>query len=435
MRIHVRAAFVAAVVSSLALTVPSIGSAQQLALRTTDSLAPAARPAAWMRLGASSRSQATQTPARQGSAAFLNIGLDALTNFGWSSEPDVGSLQRGHHDPKVRGFTIPNVELTFEGAVDPYFKGFAALAYNIDGGETTVELEEAFGITTSLPWNLQVKAGQFFSDFGRHNTQHPHAWAFVDQPVPLGQMFGPDGLRGQGARLSWLAPTSVYAEAMVTTINASGETLFSFRNEESPEIHGGAFAETEVRSFKDMVVMPRLMTSIDVTETQTFVLGVSGAFGPNNTGQDARTAIYGADVYWKWKALTAQQGFPFLSFQAEVFSRRYDAAERDVADDPALTLPQETLKDWGAYSQVLWGIKPRFVAGIRAETMKGNTTAFESDIRNGRDRYSTNLSWFPSEFSKLRLQYNHDRRVGIGGDHSLWLQFEIIMGAHASHKF
>ena len=39
------------------------------------------------------------------------------------------------------------------------------------------------------------------------------------------------------------------------------------------------------------------------------------------------------------------------------------------------------------------------------------------------------------EFSKIRFQYNYDDRAGIGKDHSFWVQFEFILGAHAAHKF
>jgi hypothetical protein len=33
------------------------------------------------------------------------------------------------------------------------------------------------------------------------------------------------------------------------------------------------------------------------------------------------------------------------------------------------------------------------------------------------------------------MQYNYDHRSGIGRDHSLWFQFEFLLGAHAAHKF
>lgn len=384
---------------------------------------------------------ATQQPAAAPQAArsgatYMNIGFVALTDLGWSSEPDVASLQLGDHDPAVRGFTMPNVELTLDGAVDPYFKGFTNIALKLDSqGETGIELEEAYVLTTSLPWNLQIKGGQYFAEFGRQNNQHPHSWAFVDQPLVLNRMFGPDGLRSQGARLSWLVPTSWYTEAMVSVSNSAGGTAYSFRSDESSEIHGGVPTDRGVNGLKDLLFVPRIATSLDLTETQTLVLGASAAFGPNNSGPNAKTTILGGDMYYRWKPAAAQQGFPFVSYQTEVLFRRYDAAERASLDELFVTLPGATLRDRGAYSQLLWGIKPRWVAGLRGEFANGDNVAFDAPLRVDRFRVSPNMTWYPTEFSKLRLQYNYDHRKGIGRDHSVWLQFEFLLGAHASHKF
>lgn len=392
-------------------------------------------------MGAAARAAFTPQQSQQAgpahtAGAYMNIGFSGLMDFGWSSQTDVASLQRGDHDPAVRGFTIPNEEITLDGAVDPFFKGFLDVVYKLDAeGESGLELEEAYILTTSLPANLQLRAGQFYTEFGRQNQQHPHSWAFVDQPLVLNRMFGPDGMRGQGARLSWLAPTSWYTEAMVTVQNSLGETMYSFRSEESSEIHGGIPVEREVRGGGDLVAVPRVATSFDLTPTQTVLLGVSGAFGPNNSGVSNRTRMYGADLYWRWKSATAGQGFPFLSWQSEVLYRRYDAAERQSEDNPLVTLRRETIGDRGAYSQVLWGIRPRMVAGLRAEVAGGNATAFDSELRVDRVRVSPNFTLYPSEFSKVRLQYNFDDRKGIGRDHSIWLQFEFILGAHAAHRF
>ena len=400
-------------------------------LRTPDSLPVVPRPVE-QRTDSAAPTRAPQQP----TGAYMNIGFVTLVDFGWSSEPNVGSLQLGDHDPKVRGFTMPNTELTFDGAVDPYFRGFANIVFKIDPeGESAFELEEAYVLTSSLPRNLQIKAGQFFAEFGRQNPQHPHSWAFVDQPLVLNRMFGPDGLRGQGARLSWLAPTSWYTELMVGVLNSNGETMFSFRTEESSEIHGGVPAETGVNGGSDMTIVPRIAMSFDPTATQSFLLGASAGFGPNNSGTDSGTEVYGADFYWKWKSASAQQGFPFVSLQTEALCRRYEAAEREAIDDPGITLPAETLGDRGGYAQLLWGIKPRIVAGLRADYAKGDEASFDSELRAERTRISPNLTWYPTEFSKLRLQYNHDDRTGIGRDHSVWLQFEFLLGAHAAHKF
>jgi hypothetical protein len=331
---------------------------------------------------------------------------------------------------------MPNTELTFDGAVDPYFTGFANIVYKIEpGGETGVELEEAYVLTTSLPYNLQVKAGQFVTDFGRQNPQHPHAWAFVDQPLILNRVFGPEGLRSQGLRLSWLLPTSFYTEAMVTVANSDGETAWSFRNPQSAEFHNGRVVDRPVKGLSDMLIAPRLTTSFDLTSTQTIVLGASGAFGPNNSGESARTRIYGVDAYWKWKPEAAQAGFPFLSLQAEALTRRYEAAERSFDESPDIILAPGLIKDRGGYAQILYGIKPRIVAGLRGDWSTRDGGLFLMAAQANRFRLSPNFTWYPTEFSKFRVQYNYDDREGFDTAHSLWFQFEFLLGAHAAHKF
>lgn len=397
---------------------------------------PATRWAAWFLAGALPAGPAlAQAPSNPGQA-YANLGFVGSADVGWSSEADVGSLQPGAHDPKVRGFTVPNAELTLNGAVDPFFQGFTNVVLQLDeAGETGVELEEMFLLSTSLPGNLQLKVGQFFAEFGRQNPRHPHAWGLVDQPLVLGRLLGPDGLRSQGARISWLFPTSWYMEGLLTVMNSGGEAAFPFRSEDSDMIHGGVAAEVPVSNAGDLLVVPRLALSLDLGDTQTVLAGVSGAFGPNNSGPGESTSILGADVYWKWRPVTSFQGFPFVSLQAEALLRRYGAASRESLEDALVTLPRETLEDWGGYAELLWGIRPRWVAGARADVVRGGDASFDSEARADRFRLSPVVTWYPSEFSKIRLQYNFDDRDGLGTDHSVWLQFEFILGAHAAHQF
>ncbi|MEO5904264.1 MAG: hypothetical protein ABIQ55_09655 [Gemmatimonadaceae bacterium] len=387
-------------------------------------------------LGAAADTGGTSGSAPRAAGGYMNIGFVSLTDAGWSSAKDVEALNVGDHDPKVRGFTIPNAEISLDGAVDPYFKGFSNIVFKIQpNGETGLELEETYLLTTSLPSNLQIKAGQFFAEFGRQNPQHPHSWAFVDAPIVLSRIFGPDGLRSQGLRLSYLLPTPNYTEALVGIFNSTGGTTSSFRAPESSEIHGGVLDDRPVNSLKDMLVVPRISTAFDLSETQTLVLGASAAFGPNNSGPTARTTVYGLDGYWKWKPAAAEQGFPFLSMQAEALTRSYDAESRVSADVPAGRFPDEVLKDRGTYAQLLWGIKPRVVAGLRGDWANGDSASFDSELRAKRYRISPNFTIYPTEFSKFRVQYNYDNRTGIGSDNSLWFQFEFLIGAHAAHKF
>ena len=150
---------------------------------------------------------------------LLDVSLDTLWAFGSSTADDdeLALLQGGGHDPRQRGFNLPQVELSFSGAVDPYFTGEAHLVYFLDPeDESQFELEEAFVQTLQLPFGLhehgaQLELGTFFTEFGRLNPRHPHAWDWQDQPIVLTRFFGEDGLRGPGARLGWLLPLPWYS--------------------------------------------------------------------------------------------------------------------------------------------------------------------------------------------------------------------------------
>lgn len=373
--------------------------------------------------------------AQQVSSMNPKISLDGLFAAGASTVPDIENIETGGHDPNQRGITVQNVELTMSAAVDPYFTGNANIVYQIDKqGGSTVELEEAYLTTTSLPWNLQLKGGQFFNQFGRLNATHPHAWDFADQPLVNGRLLGPDGLRGPGLQLSYLLPVPIYSEAIVSLQNGSGETAFSFRNTPGEELFGRTVVDRPVKSQADMVIVPRLLGSVDLSDTQTVVLGGSGAFGANGSGTDTRTAIYGADLYYKWKPLAAESGWPFVGWQSEVMMRRYEAG---AVNDPSGPLPEEVLRDRGGYTQLLWGFRRLWVTGVRLDYVAGTGGDPAADpLRERRFRVSPDVTFYPSEFSKWRLQYNYDDIQSRDKPvHSIFLQWEFMVGEHGAHKF
>jgi hypothetical protein len=374
-------------------------------------------------------------PLFRGGRAYLNLSLDSLVDAGWSTTSDVTELEPGDHDPLQRGFTLPNTEIFLEGAVDPYFKAVADIVFKLnEDNETDVELEEAYFLTTFLPWNLQGKGGQFFTEFGRINQQHPHAWDFVDQPLVINRMFGPEGLRNPGARVSWLVPTPFYSELFATVQDSQGGTAYSFRNAEA-ELFGRVPVDRSVRNLGDMLYVPRYVASFDLTESQTLVAGLSGAFAPNDSGDRSRTQIYGGDAYWKWKPTWQSGGFPFLALQAEALGRRYEAGPvfEDVNGTQVETAPSQTMYDWGLYAEQLYGFTQRWVAGLREDWVGGDRP---SENQGRRFRLSPDLTFYPTEFSKIRLQYNFDhQQEPLGDDSSVWLQFEVLIGDHAAHKF
>lgn len=413
-------------------------------------------------------------------SAYMDIGLVGTFAAGGSTAKDIeGGTQLGGHDPNQRGFTLQGIEAVFSGAVDPYFRGNVALNFALDAdGESFLEVEEAWLETMALPGNLSLRGGQIWADFGRQNATHLHTWAFVDAPLVNGRFLGPDGLRNPGARLSWLAPLPFYSELSLGVQNSQGETAASFRS--AGHSHGGEEEEGVPFAYRhpdndrgvggvgDLLFSPRYAVSFDLSDTQVLLAGASAAFGPNSRGGegagDTVTQIYGLDLTWKWKPGRQQGGFPFVTWQTEAMLMKYDAGAFDWDEDgnaaaspgevlntatglPAI-LRGETLTDYGFYSQVSYGFTKGWIAGLRFDHVTSTRGDYEKlnltldgealgrdPLRAPRWRLSPNLTWLPTEFSKIRLQYNYDDRDGFGVDHSVWLQFEFSLGAHGAHKF
>jgi hypothetical protein len=380
---------------------------------------------------------------------LLDISFVTLLAVGGSTARDaqIAELEGGAHDPKRRGFTLQQGELSLIGAIDPYFTAESHIVYTTGG----VELEEAFFTTTSLPANLQLKGGYFFTEFGRINPTHPHAWDWLDQPVVNTRMFGGDGLRSPGARLGWLTPLPWFSEVAVGVQNANeGELTTSFMGEDG--VGGRPVVKTAVGSVKDMLYLTRWNNSWNWNDSLTTVLGLSGLFGPNSSGTDGRTYLYGADMTWKWQPPDHFRGWPFLTWQSEVMRRDYRAAGfvagtaagdgGDGGDDSTEDVPGDHLHDWGLYTQLLWGFRHGWAAGVRYEYATGSGPSLDGGrqndfLRDDRQRVSPLIVWQPSEYSRIRLQYDFDHAEFLSGKdaHSVWMGFEVLYGAHPAHQY
>ncbi|MFP2910263.1 zinc-regulated TonB-dependent outer membrane receptor [Pyxidicoccus sp. 3LFB2] len=342
----------------------------------------------------------------------LSLILDVAAAAFTSKEP----LQTGGHDPSTNGFNLQQLELSIGSVVDPYFRFDA----NIVFGQFGVEIEEAYGTTLALPASLRVRAGQFLTRFGRLNGTHPHAWDFVDQPFALGRVFGGEGNRGLGTELSWLAPLPWYVELIGSVTDATGEgTARSFL---------GASGE-RVLSPLDLQLTGVVKQFFPLSDDLSLMWGVSGATGPNPTGYRNRTDVYGTDVYLRYRPIT-EASTTLVTLQVEAFYRR-----RQVPDD--------VLTDVSAYAQAAWRFSQRWATALRYELgtpARGDgadvVDPLDPEWTEDRHRISAAVTFWPTEFSRLRLQGATDR-VGWreSPDYSVFLALELVTGAHGSHAF
>lgn len=324
----------------------------------------------------------------------------------FSSEPD----QRGGHDPRANGFNLQQLEMAIGAPVDPFWRFDSNLVYSQFG----VEIEEAYATSLMAPFNLQARAGQFLTRFGRVNATHPHSWEFVDQPLANGKFFGGEGNRGLGGEVSWLAPLPWYLEVVGSATEAKGgATARSFLGNDN----------LSVRSPFDTQMTGSIKQFFPLSPDWSLNWGLNGATGPNASGRDNRTDILGTDLYVKWRPLSANNFF-VVNWTTEAMTRRRQ-------------LPARLLIDYGGYSSLFWRFAQQWGTAVRYELISGLPgDPLDPDWTGDRGRLSANVTFWPTEFSRFRLQASVDnaswRQAPV---YATFFTVETVTGAHGAHKF
>ena len=336
----------------------------------------------------------------------ISLIMDAALAYFSSDDPG----QVGGHDPNHTGFTLQQLEMHIQSNVDPFFSFQANIVFALFG----VEVEEVYATTSGLPLNLQIRAGQFLTRFGRLNPTHPHTWSFADQPLLSGKFFGGEGSRGLGLEFSWLSPLPWYLEFIGAATEGTGECCArSFYGPENLGIEGPS----------DLLYTLSVKQFFPFNQDWSLMWGLSAQFGPNPTGQGNRTEIYGTDLYLRYYPVGNQDRMA-LSLQLEAMFRTRQ-------------IPRDVLQDWGLYAQLVWRINQEWELGGRYETVSGLKDDYlDPNWLDHRMRTSAQLTYYPSHFSRLRLQGNYDYRSWLSShDWGAMLALEVLVGAHGSHAF
>jgi hypothetical protein len=375
---------------------------------------------------------------------------------------DCSYLHRNHNDDRLATMIIPGLiynseemtsrqgfnlnygELTIASIVDPYFDLFSSLEFSENG----FEIEEAYFTTRSLPLGFQLKGGKFMSHFGRINEQHTHYWDFSDAPLVNSAFFGEHHLNEKGIRLTWVAPFDYYLMAGGEILQGENHTSFGRNGFSEPtgivSVSGSTWPNLFVSYIK---------TSFDI-ENLTILCGLSNTFGGTKinhdidyeeiTGEaiDGTTSITGADVTLKYLFNSIQ----CISLQAEYLYRSMNG-DKYIRDGSG-TVGKFSLdsRQAGLYTQLVGRLSKRTRTGVRLDLINVNDVTLSGTGQHyphSLPRYSAMIEYNPTEFSRLRLQYNYDlSRYEITSDrfsrsstHELILQMNITIGAHGAHAF
>jgi len=329
--------------------------------------------------------------------------------------------------PGERSFNLGESELNLSASIDPYFSGALIAAITC---ENAIEVEETYFRTTALRNGLTVKGGRFFSGFGYLNEVHAHAWDFVDQPLVYQAMFGGQ-FRQNGLQVKWLAPTELFLEFGAESGNGDG---FPATRLERNGLNGATlFAHVggDVGDYTRWRVGGSWLTQ----RAEAREGGIDDA-----TGESLFESFTGDSDTWvidgvlKWAPSPRRQ----LKVQGEYMHRRESGAIFDGDGELLADDYRNTQSGW--YLQSVYQFATRWRAGVRYDSLDSGTPSYalapDELLDASPDRVSLMLDWNPSEFSRLRAQYDWDNARDDGEtDRIFRLQYIYGLGAHGAHKY
>jgi hypothetical protein len=354
-----------------------------------------------------------------------SIGLVGETVFSYRTE---GSNKTGSGRPGGWDIFQRSIELNLAASVDPFAKGYVVANASADAatGEATLGIEEAALQTTSLPLNLELKAGRFFGEFGRLGYIHDHELPFVNRPLALDQYIGGES-QSDGLQLNWLPPIPHYVNLTVGVGDHFG----------SPKNNVGTY-----RAFSELNFWGRLSTYFDLTPNWQLEAGVSGLWNPKtedrggvllqpngvSTLTEKERQLAGFDVKLSYVPLQNNQFRSFTWGTEVLYSNNRYLFDPDGTPGNS----DEFTGNVGAvglYSYVTYKWSRQWSGGFLFNWVE--------NAQNEHDRtiaYSPYITWALSHWNQLRLQYTHTDHNAVSGlpsDDAIYLQWAWIIGSHA----
>ena len=250
--------------------------------------------------------------------------------------------------------------------------------------------------------------------FGRINPTHPHTWSFVDQTLVIGTFFGGEGGRGLGIETSWLVPLPWYTKAVVSFNENTGQCCaLSYTTGGVPTIDGP----------EDFLYTSRLEQFFELSTDWSLLLGFSYILGENQTGNGNQSHLRGTDLFIKYKPVNSGNRF-YTSLQVEWVAR-----DRQV--------PGDNFQSHAGYAELKTGLNPNWELATRAEWVsKLGEGPLDDSLEGERKRFSGQVTYYPSHFSRIRLQISNDQPSWR--EQNIWstmLALEVLAGAHGAHVY
>lgn len=307
-------------------------------------------------------------PSVQGVPKIFIPDIGAVGDF--TLQPSDHKKRDPRYNPSADKFNVRDTQIILFSPIDPYTNVQISIDKPSNG---PFDIEEAFVVFNKLPYNIQVRAGQFRPVFGLLNKTDTFQLPIVNRPEALARYITQDGFVEPGVNVSAYVPNPWDAAIKLDANLLSGLNTFAF------DRHQG-------RNY-DFAYMGTLSYSRDLLGSGSITAGASAAGGPGRGGP-------------------AYYGDPFLQVQYAPDQRHiwtWDAegllAEQQGAGNHGLKR--------GVYSLLDYNFWLRYHAGFLVDVVD------RPDVATGTEAgFSPVLTYFLSDNMRLRAQYTHTTPSG-----------------------
>ncbi len=305
------------------------------------------------------------------------------------------------------------LEIAATGYLNPFSR--ADVYLGIHGTEGPIEIEEASAtLLRGLPFNLQMKIGQYLVDFGKLSTQHPHQWSWMKRPLMHQAYFGGDGLRDVGLNISTFLP--IGTSAFTVSANLLQGDFFGGHHHHDGEEHQDE-AEHELGG------SGRISIFTSISDFTSLEGGVSGLYGQHDAAHDHWTTMGNLDLKLKWRP----DMYRSLTVVAEGL-----IGYREVIADTLDETSTENVSSYGLFAAVDYQFRRRYDVGGFVDYAQDPDDSHDQRIGFGLFGGFS----LAEETYRVGLLLRHDDGTDFEkGFQTAILQFLWSLGPHKPHVY
>ena len=339
-------------------------------------------------------------------------------------------------DAQEHNFFPREFEFSFVSNLDPFSRAKVFLSHHGAGAEIApfedaghahgeeegaggLGVEEGYVEWVGLPGGLRLKLGKFFQQFGQLNRWHAHALPFQSRSLPHLAFIGEEALAQSGVSVHWLVPFGGSVGTYETTLEVTrsgNESLFGEAG--------------------DVSVLGHLNGFWNLSSSTDFDLGVSwirGSYMDDHNAGDRD--LFGAEMAFTWRppGQSRYRGFTLrggvMALNGLIHEEEHEGEEEEEEEEEVSALADERAMGWWSAGELR--LSQSWLVGARFDRVQ-----HPHDPGETAWVMSPTLTWWQSEYVRLRLEYDLlGRSFSPEREGRLFLQVTMAMGPHKHETY